>query len=105
MSEIPVAPLAELPPGTMKLIEREPDRIGVYNCEGELLAIEDRCTHDDGPLCLGAWDSEECTVVCPRHGASFDLKTGRALSLPAYLPARTFPVRVADGIVVVDVDP
>jgi 3-phenylpropionate/trans-cinnamate dioxygenase ferredoxin component len=104
LTEISAGPLDELPPGTMKLIEHEPDRIGVFNCGGELLAIEDRCTHDDGPLCLGNWDEEECTVICPRHGASFDLKTGRALSLPAYLPARTFPVRVEDGNVVVDVD-
>jgi 3-phenylpropionate/trans-cinnamate dioxygenase ferredoxin component len=104
LAEIEVGALAELPPGTMKLIESEPDRIGVYNCDGDLLAIEDRCTHDDGPLCLGAWDPETCTVSCPRHGASFDLKTGKALSLPAYLPARTFPVRVENGIVVVEVD-
>ena len=91
--------LADLP-ATMKLVEHEPYRVGVYNCGGELLAIEDRCSHDDGPLCLGNWDADDCTVVCPRHGASFDLESGRALSLPAYLPVRTFPVRVEDGIVV-----
>ena len=51
----------------------------------------------------GMWDAEEKTVVCPRHGASFDLVSGRALSLPAYLPTRTFPVRVEDGVVLVDV--
>ena len=78
--------------------------VGVYNCGGELYAIEDRCSHDDGPLCLGNWDAEACTVVCPRHGASFDLETGRALTLPAYLPVRTFPVRVEDGVVVVEID-
>jgi 3-phenylpropionate/trans-cinnamate dioxygenase ferredoxin subunit len=98
-----VAPLEELPPGTMKLVSQPSFRIGVFNCDGELHAIEDRCTHDDGPLCEGMWDAEECTIACPRHGASFDLKTGRALSLPAYLPARSFPVRVLDGIVTIDV--
>jgi 3-phenylpropionate/trans-cinnamate dioxygenase ferredoxin component len=104
LADLVVAPLEELPPGTMKLIAHDPVSIGVYNCEGELLAIEDRCSHDDGPLCLGNWDRETCTIVCPRHGASFDLKTGKALSLPAYLPARTFPVRVEDGIVTVEID-
>jgi 3-phenylpropionate/trans-cinnamate dioxygenase ferredoxin subunit len=103
---VQVAPLEELPPGTMKLVAREPTEvnIGVYNCEGTFHAIEDRCSHDDGPLCAGNWDAESCTVSCPRHGASFDLASGKALSLPAYLPVKTFPVRVEDGIVVVDVD-
>ena len=104
MPEVAAAPLVELPPGTMKLVEHGPLRIGVFNCDGALHAIEDRCTHDDGPLCLGNWDREACTIVCPRHGASFDLRSGRALSLPAYLPARTFPVRIEDGIVMIEVD-
>ena len=101
--EIDVAPLEELPPGSMKLVERRPVSIGVFNCGGELLAIEDRCTHDDGPLALGNWDCDTCVVICPRHGASFDLKSGKALTLPAYLPVRTFPVRVEDGIVKVEI--
>ena len=96
--------LEELPPGTMQLVEHGECRVGVYNCGGELRALEDRCSHDDGPLCLGNWDEETCTVVCPRHGASFDLVSGRALSLPAYLPVRTFPVRLEDGFVVVELD-
>ena len=103
MPEVAAAPLVELPPGTMKLVEHGRLRIGVFNCDGALHAIEDRCTHDDGPLCLGRWDREACTIVCPRHGASFDLRSGRALSLPAYLPARTFPVRIEEGIVMIEV--
>lgn len=103
MTEIVVGPLSELEPGTMTLVEHEELRVGVFNADGELLAIEDRCTHDDGPLCQGMWDAEERTVACPRHGATFDLRTGRALSLPAYLPARSFAVRVEDGMVIVEV--
>ena len=89
----------------MKLVEVDPFlSIGVYNCDGELHALEDRCSHDDGPLCEGDWDEETCVAICPRHGSNFDLRTGRPLTLPAYLPVRTFPVRVEDGIVTVEVD-
>jgi len=103
LAEVDAGPLAELPPGSMKLIAAGPLEIGVYNCGGELLALEDRCSHDDGPLCEGIWDEERCLVVCPRHGSEFDLHTGRPLSLPAYLPVSTFPVRVEDGTVLVEV--
>ena len=101
-AELDAGPLEELPPGEMKLLDAQPYRVGVYNCGGELVAIEDRCSHDDGPLCLGTWDADRCVAVCPRHGASFDLRSGRALTLPAYLPVRTFPVRVENGRVKVD---
>ena len=104
MPSIDVAPLDEFGPGQMRIVTVGWTSIGVYNCDGALHAIEDRCSHDDGPLCRGGFDSEACTVACPRHGSSFDLASGRALSLPAYLPVRTFPVRVEDGVVVVEVD-
>jgi 3-phenylpropionate/trans-cinnamate dioxygenase ferredoxin component len=100
---VEVCPLDELPPGSMKLVPAGPMTIGVFNCGGMLYAIEDRCSHDDGPLAEGDWDREACTVICPRHGSQFDLTTGRPLSLPAYEPVEIFPVRVEDGIVKVDV--
>jgi 3-phenylpropionate/trans-cinnamate dioxygenase ferredoxin subunit len=104
LPEIEVAPLAEFPPGSVKIVELAFVSIGVYNCGGELLALEDRCSHDDGPLCEGDWEEDECRVVCPRHGSSFDLRTGRPLSLPAFEPVATFPVRIdEDGIVKVKV--
>jgi 3-phenylpropionate/trans-cinnamate dioxygenase ferredoxin subunit len=103
LPEVEVCRAEELPPGAMKLVRAEPYSIGVYNCGGALYALEDRCSHDDGPLCEGTWDGERCVAVCPRHGATFDIATGRALTLPAYLPVRTFPVRVEDGIVKVAV--
>ena len=99
-----VAPADEFPPGSVKLVIAGPGRyVGVYNCAGSLYAIEDRCSHDDGPLCEGDWDQETCRVVCPRHGATFDLATGAALTLPAYQPVEVYPVQIIDGVVRVDV--
>jgi 3-phenylpropionate/trans-cinnamate dioxygenase ferredoxin component len=104
MAEIEVAPAVEFPPGSTKLVVAGPgEYVGVYNCGGRLYAIEDRCSHDDGPLCEGEWDEDLCRVICPRHGSAFDLATGRPLSLPAYEPVRTYPVRIVDGVVRVDV--
>jgi 3-phenylpropionate/trans-cinnamate dioxygenase ferredoxin subunit len=98
-AEFEVAPLEEFTPGSVKIVQAGLIHIGVYNCGGELYALEDRCSHDDGPLCEGDWDEETCAVVCPRHGSNFDLRTGRPLSLPAYEPVETFPVHVVDGVV------
>ena len=104
MAEIEVAPADAFPPGSTKLVVAGPTlTIGVYNCGGTLYAIEDRCSHDDGPLCEGEWDEDMCRVVCPRHGSAFDLATGEPKSLPAYEPVATYPVHVADGWVKVTV--
>jgi 3-phenylpropionate/trans-cinnamate dioxygenase ferredoxin subunit len=97
-------PLAELPPGAVKIVTEGWVSVGVYNCGGELFALEDRCSHDDGPLCEGDWEPDLCRVICPRHGSSFDLRTGRALTLPAFEPVATYPVTVEDGMVFVEVD-
>jgi 3-phenylpropionate/trans-cinnamate dioxygenase ferredoxin subunit len=75
--------------------------VGVYNCAGTLYALEDRCSHDDGPLCEGDWEPEACMVVCPRHGSRFDIQTGIPMTLPAFEAVRTFPVEVKDGMILV----
>jgi 3-phenylpropionate/trans-cinnamate dioxygenase ferredoxin component len=105
VAPVEVAPADEFPPGSFKLVVSGPgEYVGVYNCGGSLYAIEDRCSHDDGPLCEGDWDEETCRVVCPRHGAQFDLATGAALTLPAFEPVATYPVTIGDdGVVRVDV--
>ena len=100
---IAVCPLAELPPGSMRLIEHEGRKIGVFNCDGTLFAIEDRCSHDDGPLAEGEFDAASCTVECPRHGSLFDLPTGRPKTLPAYAPVQTFTAAVVDDNIVLEV--
>ena len=98
--KIDVCPEGELPPGEMKLIEAPGgEKIGVFNCGGELYAIEDRCSHDDGPLAEGEFNAGACTVECPRHGSLFDLASGRPKTLPAYQPVATFAVVVEDGTV------
>ena len=98
-----VCPVEDLRPGEVRIVDAGSVTVGVYNLEGELYAIEDRCSHDDGPLCEGDFDPDEGVVVCPRHGANFDIRTGRALTLPAYLPVSTFPVRVENGMIRVEI--
>jgi 3-phenylpropionate/trans-cinnamate dioxygenase ferredoxin subunit len=99
---VDVAPVDELPPGSVKIVRAGQVAVGVYNLDGEYCAIEDRCSHDDGPLAEGDFDAEERVVVCPRHGSRFDICSGRPLTLPAYEPVETFPVVVEDGWVKVD---
>jgi 3-phenylpropionate/trans-cinnamate dioxygenase ferredoxin subunit len=103
LADLEAGPLEEIPPGEMKLLGAEPYSVGVYNCGGELYALEDRCSHDDGPLCEGEFDVEEGFAVCPRHGSHIDIRSGAALTLPAVFPVDTFPVVVEDGVVKVDV--
>jgi 3-phenylpropionate/trans-cinnamate dioxygenase ferredoxin subunit len=103
LAEIVVGPLEELPRCEVKIIRAGDLAIGVYNLGGEFYAIEDRCSHDDGPLAEGDFDCDDGYAVCPRHGAHIDIRTGAALTLPAVEPVETFPVRVDDGIVKVQV--
>jgi 3-phenylpropionate/trans-cinnamate dioxygenase ferredoxin subunit len=103
-STITVCPAEELRAGETRLIEADGRKIGVFRgADGGLYAIEDRCSHDDGPLAEGDFDVEEAVAICPRHGSKFDIKTGRALTLPAYEPVDTFEVFVEDGLIKVKV--
>jgi 3-phenylpropionate/trans-cinnamate dioxygenase ferredoxin subunit len=100
---ISVCPVDELPPGERRIVEWEDLEIGVFNVNGEILAIEDRCSHDDGPLAEGTLDPDACTLECPRHGALFDLRTGKPRTLPAYVPVETFPVLIEDGTIKLEI--
>jgi 3-phenylpropionate/trans-cinnamate dioxygenase ferredoxin component len=100
---ITVCSVGELPEGEVRIVEANGRKIGVFNCGGDLLAIEDRCSHDDGPLAEGEFDASTCTVECPRHGSLFDLRSGRPKTLPAYQPVDTFEVRVEDDEVKLEV--
>jgi 3-phenylpropionate/trans-cinnamate dioxygenase ferredoxin component len=101
---VDICPVDELPPGAKRVVNWEDLEIGIVNCGGEILAVEDRCSHDDGDLMEGDVDEDTCTVECPRHGSVFDLRTGKPLNLPAYVPIDTFPVAVEDGVIKVEVD-
>ncbi|MBI4387139.1 MAG: non-heme iron oxygenase ferredoxin subunit [Elusimicrobia bacterium] len=93
---------AEVPPGHMRIVEAGGIRIAICNVEGVFCAIEDVCSHDDGPLGEGTLRNAE--VECPRHGARFDVRTGRATRMPAVAPVRVFPVRTEGGDVIVEVN-
>ena len=101
--KVSVCPEAELSPGEMQLVEVDGRKIGVFNCAGTLYAIEDRCSHDDGPLAEGPFDADACTVECPRHGSLFDLTSGRPKTLPAYQPVTTYPVTIEDDTITLEV--
>lgn len=94
-----VADVSELPPGGKKLAEIEGRAIAVFNVEGVFHAIDDVCTHDGGPLAEG--DLEGCEIRCPRHGARFDVRTGKALSFPAFEPVASHVVKVRGDDVLV----
>jgi 3-phenylpropionate/trans-cinnamate dioxygenase ferredoxin component len=103
-TKIDVCAASALPAGAMQLVDGpEGVKIGVFNCDGALYAIEDRCSHDDGPLAEGSFDAGTCTVECPRHGSLFDLTSGRPKTLPAYQPVKTFPVSVEDDTIKLEV--
>jgi 3-phenylpropionate/trans-cinnamate dioxygenase ferredoxin component len=101
---IEVCRVDELEPGGRRLVEWEDLEIGVFNCGGSLYAIEDRCSHDNGPLAEGEFDPDACTVECPRHGSLFDLKTGKPKTLPAYVPVDTFAVIIEDETIKLEVE-
>jgi 3-phenylpropionate/trans-cinnamate dioxygenase ferredoxin component len=90
----------EIAPGGFALLETDDLVAAVFNVDGKLYAIEDVCTHDGAELAGGPLVGDQ--LVCPRHGARFCLRTGRALTPPAYAAVRTFPVRVKDGRVEIE---
>ncbi|HZD58048.1 MAG TPA: non-heme iron oxygenase ferredoxin subunit [Anaerolineales bacterium] len=85
----------ELEPGERLFVEIDEEPIVIFNIAGQYYAVGDVCSHDDGPV--GDGDLEGFEVICPRHGARFDIRTGKVLSLPAIVDIPAYPVRVVDG--------
>jgi 3-phenylpropionate/trans-cinnamate dioxygenase ferredoxin subunit len=100
MSRHRVAAVSDIPEGTTHRAVVDGLEVLVCNVGGQFYAIEDVCTHDGGPLDQG--ELEGPCVVCPRHGATFDVRSGAALTLPAVMPVMTFPVTIEGDAVFVD---
>jgi len=94
---IPVGAASDIAAGDYASVEIDGTFVAVYNIDGEFFAIDDVCTHDGGGLAGGEIDDHQ--VICPRHGARFCLRTGRALTPPAYEAVRSYATRISDGIV------
>ncbi len=92
---VDVAPVDDVPEGEVKTFTIDAQRVAVARANGQLYAVQDLCSHDDGPL--GDGGLEEFAIVCPRHGAKFDVRTGAVLAMPAIAPIETFPVMEKDG--------
>jgi 3-phenylpropionate/trans-cinnamate dioxygenase ferredoxin subunit len=98
---VDIAPASELPNGERLFLEIEGRAIVIFNIADQLFAIGDVCTHDDGPL--GDGDLEGYNIVCPRHGAEFDVRNGKVMQMPAVVDIPAYPVRVVDGMIQVGV--
>ncbi len=92
---VQVAEVGEIPPGERLLIEVDDQPIAVFNVDGKFYAIGDVCTHDGGPLGDGELDGYQ--IICPRHGARFDIRTGKVITLPAVVDTPWYPVKVEEG--------
>ncbi|MBV6452154.1 MAG: biphenyl 2,3-dioxygenase [Anaerolineae bacterium] len=96
-----IVPASELPNGERLFLEIEDKSLVIFNIAGQYFAIADICTHDGGPL--GEGDVEGFNVICPRHGAEFDMRTGKAVKLPAVEDIPAYPVQVRDGTIFVGI--
>lgn len=92
---VKVARVEELPSGSRRVVDIDGIAVAVFNLDGNYCAIEDTCTHDGGELASGELIGEE--IVCPRHGARFNLRTGAVTAPPAYSSVASLPVRIAAG--------
>lgn len=92
---LPISKVIEIPIGKRKFVTINGIPIVVLNITGKIYAIADSCSHDEGPL--GDGDIEGYEINCPRHGARFDIRTGKALSLPAVVNIPVYPIRIMDG--------
>jgi 3-phenylpropionate/trans-cinnamate dioxygenase ferredoxin component len=98
---IEIAPTDQLRDGERLFVELGGKSIVLFNLAGKLFAIGDVCSHDNGPV--GDGEIEENEIICPRHGARFDIRTGKATSLPAIVDIPAYPIRVVDGMVEIGV--
>jgi 3-phenylpropionate/trans-cinnamate dioxygenase ferredoxin component len=96
-----IAPVDDLPSGERMFIDIGDEPVVIFNIAGNYYAIGDVCTHDGGPLGEGDMDGHQ--IICPRHGARFDVRNGKALTMPAVVDTPSFPVDVRDGVIFIGV--
>ena len=92
---IPVGDAGDVAPGTAVRIVAGGEELAIFNVDGQFYATIDVCSHDEASLADGELFGH--VVECPLHGARFDVRTGKALSLPAVYPVKTYEIRVVDG--------
>jgi 3-phenylpropionate/trans-cinnamate dioxygenase ferredoxin subunit len=92
-----VAPASELASGGRLFVDIDGKPIVIFNIAGQLYSIADVCSHDDGPV--GEGNLEEYTITCPRHGAQFDVRSGKVLRMPAVVDISAYPVRFEAGMI------
>ena len=92
MAFVKAAKVSDVPAGGVKVVEVGEESIALCNVDGEIYAVANVCSHDDGPLGEGCLLGDE--IECPRHGARFDVRTGAVRSLPAIIPIPTFEVKI-----------
>ena len=97
-----VAAVSEVPKGGLRAVSTDIGAVVLANVDGDIYALEDRCSHQDYPLSAGELEGDE--LECPFHGARFDVCSGRALQLPAITPVRSFQVDVRDGDIHIRLD-
>jgi 3-phenylpropionate/trans-cinnamate dioxygenase ferredoxin component len=97
-----VAEEREIAEGQARVFEAGDSRVVLCKVQGKCYAIADVCTHDGGPLGEGDLDGYE--IICPRHGARFDVRTGAVLAFPAIMPVESYPVKIESGNVLVEID-
>ena len=94
-----VCPLDELGPGESKTVFLEGKMVGLFNVNGKLFAINNRCSHARGPLTEGDVNVDECSVTCPWHYGKFDLTTGQAIDGVVNKPVDTYEVEIRNGVI------
>ncbi|TAJ20972.1 MAG: non-heme iron oxygenase ferredoxin subunit [Dehalococcoidia bacterium] len=100
MAQERVASASDIPTGEVRVVQCGARSLAMSNIDGTLYAIDNVCTHDNGPL--GEGRLRNGRILCPRHGAAFDAKTGRVLSLPAVKSVAAYEVTVEGDDVYVD---
>jgi len=92
---VAIGPVTDIENGDRLFLEIDNLAIVVFNIGEQIFAIGDVCSHDDGPL--GDGDIVDHEITCPRHGATFDVRTGKVLTLPAVVDIPSYPVRIVEG--------